>query len=104
MLHMKTQRGDGEGLTQRTNVVMVRPNQSLMLNVKKQQTAMKKRSEGRETGERQSTAETRRPADTAEGQRIPQLWNMVFTSAVTAGNTESVTVNTKVTQEAITQI
>lgn len=44
--------------------------------------------------------------DAAEGGggRIPQLWNMVFTSAVTAGNTESVTVNTKVTQKAITQI
>lgn len=83
---------------------MVRPNQSLMLKVKKQQTAMKKRSEGQETGEHQSTADTRRAVDTATGERIPQLWNMVFTSAVTAGNTESVTVNTKVTQKAITQI
>lgn len=47
------------GLTQRMNVVMVRPNQSLMLKVKKQQTAMKKRSEGQQTGERESTPDCR---------------------------------------------
>lgn len=52
MLHARTpiDQKDDEGLTQRTNVVTVRPNQSLMLKVKKQQTAMKKRSEGSRGG------------------------------------------------------
>lgn len=39
-------RSNAGGLTQRINVVMVRPSQSQMLKVRKQHTEMKKRSEG----------------------------------------------------------
>lgn len=101
-------RGAG-GLTQRINVVTVRPSQSQMLKVRKQHTEMKKRSE--ET-DRQTVKHSRGSdsahitADRAAVQpSLPHLpGKMVFTSAVTAGKTDRVTVNTNVTQKAMTQI
>lgn len=93
------------------NVVMVRPSQSQMLKVRKQQTEMKKRSEGTKstvTPPPHITPEHRLPVQTHRVGVKPSLPHfvekIVFTSAVTAGKTDRVTVKTNVTQNAMTQI
>lgn len=86
--------------------------QSITLKVRKQHTGVKYDSEVESDQALRRFNQHRTEGSTADmsqdflqGTDIPQLpLNLVFTSAVTAGNTDRVTVKTNVTQNAITQI